>query len=264
MALLQSLSLFRNLRLLSAHQIERHANRLGAVVIGNRAPIDAGAHARFITVDGVSDQQFTLLVDEFRVRDRKVKERVVTLERVVNGEDPFQRGEGTGRPAACGHVNFLSLVTGDAEGAGGEQEFVFHFADVNRGGGASRNDRGLGHVRIPAVTIPERPFAFRRRRLKSRDKDVARDSLLSAAEGIGVFALVDKTLPESNAVKRRQDGIGDLFHLGKAYLRPVIPARALETPLPPSRHFAKGRQIYEDEVSALKAIHRPKPGINAV
>jgi len=131
-------------------------------------------------------------------------------------------------------------------------------------GGASRNDRGLGHVRIPAVTIPERPFAFRRRRLKSRDKDVAPDSLLSAAEGIGVFALVDKTLPESNAVKRRQDGIGDLFHLGKAYLRPVIPARALETPLPPSRRFAKGRQIYEDEVSALKAIHRPKPGINAV
>ncbi len=48
-------------------------------MIGDGATIDAAADARLVVIDGVRQQHLVLLINEFRVKNWKIKERRVPL-----------------------------------------------------------------------------------------------------------------------------------------------------------------------------------------
>src|SRR5437667_1147633 len=92
------------------NQRQRDANGSWPIMIGNRPAIDARFNTRFVSIDGISDQQFALRVDEFRVGHCKIKERVMALKRVVDAENLFQWHERSSGIAAGGHENDFALI----------------------------------------------------------------------------------------------------------------------------------------------------------
>src|SRR5438094_8843785 len=155
-------------------------------MIGNRPAIDARFDTRFVVIDRISDQQFALRVDEFRVGHGKIKARIMALKRIVDGENFFQWREWSGGIAAGGHENVFALIASHAEVRGGEQELVFQFANVNRGGLALRDRNSSSSGGIPTVSVPKTPIRLRVVGLKPRHVNVTGQPAPPAAKGIDV------------------------------------------------------------------------------
>src|SRR5438067_582438 len=115
----------------SHHQPKRHPNSFWPIMIGNRSPVDTGTDARLIAVDRVGHQDFPFLIEEFRVSDWQIKERIMSLVEIIYSVNLDQRSERTGGLTAHGHINLFPLIATQAESGCGQQELVLHLANLN-------------------------------------------------------------------------------------------------------------------------------------